>query len=60
LRLEAPVKRVAGWATHTGLMFEQFIIPDVTSKCPITADDVLEWMLTIPGVYDAIKKTLDY
>jgi 2-oxoisovalerate dehydrogenase E1 component beta subunit len=32
LRLEAPVKRVAGWATHTGLMYEQFIIPDVTSK----------------------------
>ncbi|KAF2124051.1 thiamine diphosphate-binding protein [Dothidotthia symphoricarpi CBS 119687] len=29
LRLEAPVKRVAGWATHTGLMFEQFVIPDV-------------------------------
>jgi 2-oxoisovalerate dehydrogenase E1 component beta subunit len=32
LRLEAPVKRVAGWATHTGLMYEQLIIPDVTSK----------------------------
>ena len=32
LRLEAPIKRVAGWATHTGLMYEQFIIPDVTSK----------------------------
>lgn len=32
LRLEAPVKRVTGWATHTGLMFEQFVIPDVTSK----------------------------
>jgi 2-oxoisovalerate dehydrogenase E1 component beta subunit len=32
LRLEAPVKRVTGWATHTGLMFEQFIIPDVTRK----------------------------
>ncbi|KAI5369060.1 hypothetical protein J4E82_010163 [Alternaria postmessia] len=30
LRLEAPVKRVTGWATHTGLMFEQFVIPDVT------------------------------
>ncbi|KAF1998490.1 thiamine diphosphate-binding protein [Amniculicola lignicola CBS 123094] len=30
LRLEAPVKRVTGWATHTGLMFEKFIIPDVT------------------------------
>lgn len=32
LRLEAPVKRVTGWATHTGLMFEQFVIPDVTSR----------------------------
>lgn len=32
LRLEAPVKRVTGWATHTGLIFEKFIIPDVTSK----------------------------
>jgi pyruvate/2-oxoglutarate/acetoin dehydrogenase E1 component len=42
LRLEAPVKRVAGWATHTGLMFEQFIIPDVTSKCLLRTDDVLK------------------
>jgi 2-oxoisovalerate dehydrogenase E1 component beta subunit len=32
LRLEAPVKRVTGWATHTGLMYEQFVIPDVTRK----------------------------
>jgi 2-oxoisovalerate dehydrogenase E1 component beta subunit len=32
LRLEAPVKRVTGWATHTGLVYEKFIIPDVTSK----------------------------
>jgi 2-oxoisovalerate dehydrogenase E1 component beta subunit len=40
LRLEAPVKRVAGWATHTGLMFEQFIIPDVTSECLSIADNV--------------------
>lgn len=31
-RLEAPVKRVTGWATHTGLVYEKFIIPDVTSK----------------------------
>ncbi|CAI6331957.1 unnamed protein product [Periconia digitata] len=30
LRLEAPVKRVTGWATHTGLQYEKFIIPDVT------------------------------
>lgn len=32
LRLEAPVKRVAGWSTHTGLQYEKFIMPDVTSK----------------------------
>ncbi|KAF2745321.1 thiamine diphosphate-binding protein [Sporormia fimetaria CBS 119925] len=31
-RLEAPVKRVTGWATHTGLVFEKFIVPDVTRK----------------------------
>ena len=31
LHLEAPVQRVAGWATHMGLMFEKFNIPDVTS-----------------------------
>ncbi|PYH42483.1 2-oxoisovalerate dehydrogenase subunit beta [Aspergillus saccharolyticus JOP 1030-1] len=30
LRLEAPVKRVGGWSTHTGLIYEKFIIPDVT------------------------------
>ncbi|KAE8136056.1 thiamine diphosphate-binding protein [Aspergillus pseudotamarii] len=29
LRLEAPVKRVAGWSTHTGLQYEKFILPDV-------------------------------
>ncbi|CAL5870463.1 uncharacterized protein PFLUO_LOCUS4700 [Penicillium psychrofluorescens] len=29
LRLEAPVKRVAGWSVHTGLSYEQFILPDV-------------------------------
>lgn len=32
LRLEAPVKRVAGWSIHTGLQFEKFIMPDITSK----------------------------
>lgn len=30
LRLEAPVQRVAGWSTHSGLAFEKFNIPDVT------------------------------
>ncbi|KAL8688243.1 MAG: hypothetical protein Q9218_005795 [Villophora microphyllina] len=28
--LEAPVQRVAGWATHMGLVYERFNIPDVT------------------------------
>lgn len=31
LQLEAPVQRVAGWSTHTGLVYERFNIPDVTS-----------------------------
>jgi 2-oxoisovalerate dehydrogenase E1 component beta subunit len=29
LRLTAPVQRVAGWSTHTGLLYERFILPDV-------------------------------
>ena len=29
LHLEAPVRRVAGWSTHTGLEFETFNLPDV-------------------------------
>jgi 2-oxoisovalerate dehydrogenase E1 component beta subunit len=30
--LRAPVKRVAGWTTHTGLVYEKYIFPDVASK----------------------------
>lgn len=30
LNLEAPVQRLGGWATHMGLTFERFILPDVT------------------------------
>ncbi|OBT81451.1 hypothetical protein VE02_09875 [Pseudogymnoascus sp. 03VT05] len=29
LSLQAPVKRIAGWTTHTGLSYEKFILPDV-------------------------------
>jgi len=32
LRLEAPVQRVTGWATHMGLVYEKFNTPDVASK----------------------------
>jgi 2-oxoisovalerate dehydrogenase E1 component beta subunit len=31
LYLKAPVERVAGWTTHTGLAYEKFIFPDVAS-----------------------------
>ena len=32
LHLKAPVKRLGGWTTHTGLAWEKFIFPDVASK----------------------------
>ncbi len=32
LHLEAPVQRLGGWATHMGLPFERFNLPDVTRK----------------------------
>ena len=32
LRLEAPVARVAGWATHPGLVYEKYNFPDVASR----------------------------
>lgn len=32
LHLKAPVERVGGWTTHTGLAYERFIFPDVASK----------------------------
>lgn len=38
LRLEAPVQRVTGWATHMPLLFERFNVPDVTSKFKLTPD----------------------
>lgn len=61
LRLEAPVKRVGGWSTHTGLIYEKFIIPDVTSECfsPLFSD-ILSATDLVAGIYDAIKQTLDY
>jgi 2-oxoisovalerate dehydrogenase E1 component beta subunit len=32
LHLKAPIKRIAGWTTHTGLAYEKFILPDVARK----------------------------
>ena len=38
LRLEAPVGRVAAWSTHMGLVFERFILPDVTRELAVDVD----------------------
>ena len=32
LHLKAPVDRIAGWTTHTGLAYEKFIMPDIASE----------------------------
>lgn len=34
LHLKAPIKRLGGWTTHTGLLWEKYIFPDVTSEFP--------------------------
>ena len=34
LHLQAPVKRLGGLTTHTGLAWERFIFPDVASESP--------------------------
>jgi 2-oxoisovalerate dehydrogenase E1 component beta subunit len=33
--LHAPIKRIAGWTTHTGLAYEKYIFPDVVSECSL-------------------------
>lgn len=40
LYLKAPVERIAGWTTHTGLAYEKYILPDVASKFL----DILQWL----------------
>ncbi len=58
LRLEAPVQRVAGWSTHTGLIYERFNIPDATRK-PAQKQQTTSLIL-VSGVYDAIRRTISY
>lgn len=59
LRLEAPLQRVAGWATHSGLVFEKFNVPDVTREFNSSIQQLTE-LTCIQGVYDAIKRTIEY
>ena len=52
LHLEAPVQRVAGWNTHTGLVYERFNIPDVTSNFFFSFFSIRERaVLTLPQEY---------
>lgn len=61
LHLQAPVKRVAGWSTHTGLAYEKFIFPDVTSMYFVYGILGRGWKLILfIGVYDAIHEVLNY
>ena len=65
LHLKAPVKRLGGWTTHTGLAWEKYIFPDVASEStyPLTfyylshtgcdADRSI-------GIYDAIMEIIEY
>ena len=59
LKMEAPVQRVGGWATHMGLAFERFNIPDVTSKL-LQIDSSYKTANFTTGIYDAIKRTIEY
>lgn len=36
LSLEAPIQRLGSWATHMGLVFEKFNVPDVARKYSIS------------------------
>lgn len=59
LNLEAPVQRLGGWATHMGLTFERFTIPDVTREyllCIFFHSKLMHEQ----GIYDAIKRVIDY
>ena len=60
LHLQAPVKRIAGWTTHTGLAYEKMIIPDVASKSPKTKELAGNCLNFNSGIYDAIHSTLEY
>ena len=62
LRMEAPVQRVAGWSTHTGLIYEALNIPDVARKLlfPKRKNRQFEAEMLIQGVYDAIKRAIEY
>lgn len=56
--LEAPIKRVAGWSTHTGLVWEKYILPDVAREFTAISLRFLPTLTAFAGVYDAIEEVL--
>jgi 2-oxoisovalerate dehydrogenase E1 component beta subunit len=60
LHLKAPVKRIGGWTTHTGLAFEKLILPDVARKTLFFSALNIKNLIQIIGVYDAIEEILNY
>ena len=57
LHLQAPVQRIGGWATHMGLTFEKFNIPDITRRS--TANSMYNTDL-FSGIYDAVRRIIAY
>ncbi|KAH8650772.1 thiamine diphosphate-binding protein [Ilyonectria robusta] len=43
LQLKAPVKRIAGWTTHTGLAYEKWIMPDTVRIYDAIRDSLEEY-----------------
>jgi 2-oxoisovalerate dehydrogenase E1 component beta subunit len=58
LKLEAPIQRVTGWSTHSGLIFERFNVPDTASRLPPILPEII--LTNCTGVYDAIRKASEY
>ncbi|KAL9062153.1 MAG: hypothetical protein Q9157_009180, partial [Trypethelium eluteriae] len=54
LRLEAPVKRIAGWSTHMGLAFERFNIPKMNvalvGSTGFVGSHILTTLLSQPSI----------
>lgn len=59
LHLDAPVKRIGGWTTHTGLIWEKYVLPDVVRKFLMDSKDSM-LTNTFIGVYDGIQQLLEY
>lgn len=53
--LKAPIKRVAGLSTHTGLMWEKYILPDVASMPSLPHSPVYFIILGLTARYRSLR-----